>query len=63
MVKNLLANAGAAGDWGSILGSRRSLEKEMATHYSIYAWKISWIEELVRLQSKGSLKSQTRLSG
>ena len=27
------------------------LEKEMATHSSILAWKISWTEEPVRLQS------------
>ena len=30
------------------------LEKEMATHSSILAWKIPWMEELVRLQSMGS---------
>ena len=37
------------------------LEKEMATHSSILAWKIPWMEELSRLQSM-VLKSQTRLS-
>ena len=30
------------------------LEKEMATHSSILAWKISWIEEPGGLQSMGS---------
>ena len=30
------------------------LEKEMATHSSILAWKIPWMEEPVRLQSMGS---------
>ena len=30
------------------------LEKEMATHYSILAWKIPWMEEAGRLQSTGS---------
>ena len=30
------------------------LEKEMATHSSILAWKISWLEEPRRLQSMGS---------
>ena len=30
------------------------LEKEMATHSSILAWKIPWTEEPVRLQSMGS---------
>ena len=35
------------------------LEKEMATHFSILAWKIPWTEELGRLQSMGSLESDT----
>ena len=30
------------------------LEKELATHSSILAWKIPWMEEPVRLQSVGS---------
>ena len=30
------------------------LEKEMATHSSILAWKIPWMEELGRLQSMES---------
>ena len=30
------------------------LEKAMATHSSILAWKISWMEEPGRLQSMGS---------
>ena len=30
------------------------LEKEMATHCSILAWKIPWTEEPGRLQSMGS---------
>ena len=30
------------------------LEKEMATHSSILAWKIPWLEEADRLQSMGS---------
>ena len=37
VVKNLPAKAG---DAGSISGLGRSLEKEMATHSSIFAWKI-----------------------
>ena len=36
-------------------------EKEMATHSSIFAWKIPWTEELGGLQSI-VLQSQTRLS-
>ena len=31
------------------------LEKEMATHSSIFAWKIPWTEEPGRLQSMGLL--------
>ena len=32
---------------------REDLEKEMATHSSILAWKIPWMEETDRLQSMG----------
>ena len=35
------------------LGREDPLEKEMATHSSILAWKISWMEELGRLKSLG----------
>ena len=35
----------SAGDLGSIPGSGRSLEKEMATHSSILDWRIPWTEE------------------
>ena len=46
-----------AGDPGSIPGSGRSLEKEMATHSSILAWRIPWTEEAGRLQSMGCKES------
>ena len=36
------------------LGREDPLEKEMAVHSSILAWRISWREEPGRLQSKGS---------
>ena len=36
------------------LGLEDPLEKEMATHSSILAWKISWTEEPGELQSMGS---------
>ena len=39
-----------------------ALEKEMATHSSILAWRIPWTEEPGRLQSTGVAKSRTRLS-
>ena len=48
--------------WVRSLGWDDPLEKEMATHSSILAWKIPWTEEPGRLQSTGSQKSQTRLS-
>ena len=43
-----------AGDQGSILGQEDSLEKGMATHSSILAWRIPWTEEPGELQSIGS---------
>ena len=36
------------------LGQENSLEKEMATHSNILAWKIPWMEEPGRLQFMGS---------
>ena len=35
------------------LGQEDVLEKEMATHSSILAWKIPWMEDPSRLQSMG----------
>ena len=40
--------------WVRSLGWEDLLEKEMATHSSILAWKIPWREEPDRLQSMGS---------
>ena len=42
------------GDLGLIPGSGRSLENGIATHSSILAWRIPWIEEPGGLQSMGS---------
>ena len=51
MVKKLLADAGDAGDiCDQSLSWEDILEKEMATHSSILAWKIPWTEELGGLQ-------------
>ena len=36
------------------LGQEDPLEKEMATHSSLLAWRIPWMEEPGRLQSIGS---------
>ena len=44
------------------LGWEDPLEKEMATHPSILAWKISWTEEPGGLPSMGVTKSWARLS-
>ena len=40
--------------WVQSLGREDLLEKEMATHSSILAWKIAWTEEPGSLQSMGS---------
>ena len=39
--------------WIRSLGQEDPLEKEMATHSSILAWRIPWTEEPGRLQSMG----------
>ena len=49
-----------AGDLGSIPGLEDLLEKGMANHTSILAWKIPWTEEPHGLH--GVAKSQTQLS-
>ena len=41
------------------LGWEDPLEKEMATHSSILAWRIPWTEELGGLQPKGWQESDT----
>ena len=50
------ASAYNARDLGSIPRLEDLLEKEMASHSSILAWKIPWMEEPSRLQSMGSQK-------
>ena len=52
-VKNLPANAGDLRDRVQSLGWEDPLEKGMATHSSILAWRIPWTEEPGRLQSMG----------
>ena len=44
------------------LGQEDLLEKGVATHSSILAWRIPWTEEPGGLESMGSQKSSTRLS-
>ena len=60
MVKNLPAT------WETqvqSLGWKDPLEEEMSTHSSILAWEIPWTGEPGGLQSTGSQKCWTRLSG
>ena len=53
VVKNPTANAGDLRDAASIPGSGRSPVEEMATHFSILAWRIPWTKESGGLQSIG----------
>ena len=45
--------------WVRSLGREGSLEKEMATHFNVLAWRIPWTEEPGGLQSMGSQESDT----
>ena len=57
MVKNLLTK------WGTrvpTLGQKDLLEKDMATHSSILAWRIPWTEELGRLYSPWGRKESDK---
>ena len=56
VIKNPPANAG---DLVGSLSLEDPLEKEMATHSSILAWKVPWTEEPGKLQSMGLQKSWT----
>ena len=58
MVKNPPANAGDIGDIGLILEQKDPLEEEMATHFSMLAWKIPGTEEPGGLHH-GVTKKQT----
>ena len=53
-VKNLTA---VQETWAQSLCREDPLKKEIATHSSIHAWKISWTEEPGRLQPMGSQES------
>ena len=57
VVKNLTADVGDTGVRS--LGWEDPLEKEMATHSSILAWRIPWTEESGRLQSMGHKELDT----
>ena len=53
-VKDLLAMQETQETQVRSLGQEDPLEEEMATHFSILAWRIPWTEELGGLQSVGS---------
>ena len=44
--------------WAWSLGWEDPLEKGMVTHFSVLAWRISWMEELGGLQSRGLQRVQ-----
>ena len=49
--------------WVQSLGQEDTLEEEMATHSSIFAWRIPWTEDPGRLHTVHEVaKSQTQLS-
>ena len=53
MVKKLPANAGDLRDVGSIPGSGRPLEEGMASHSTMFAWRMPRTEEPSGVQSMG----------
>ena len=62
LVKNPAASAGDTGDAGSIPGSGRSLEKEIATQFSILVRENSVDKEAWRATLHGVTKNQTQQS-
>ena len=54
VVKNLPASAGDVETELQSVGREDPLEKKMATHSSLLAWRILWTEEPNGLQSMGS---------
>ena len=53
LVKNLPAMQETQETWVLFLDREDPLAKEMATHFRIVAWRISWTEEPGRLQDMG----------
>ena len=62
LVAQLVENLPAMQEtWIRFLGREDPLEKGMATHSSILAWRFLWTEEPGGLQSLGLQKSWTQL--
>ena len=59
MVNNLLPRQETQEKWVPSLGQEDPLEKEMATHSRILAWRIPRLEEIGELQSMGSQSDMT----
>ena len=60
LVAQLVKNPPAMWEtWVQSVGWEDPLEKEMATHSSILAWRIPWTEDLGGLQSTGCKESDT----
>ena len=56
MAQAIKYSPGVQETWVQSLGQEDPLEKEMATHSSILAWRIPWKEEPGGLESMGSQK-------
>ena len=59
--KESVCIAGGIGDVGLIPGPGRSLGEGMASHSSVLAWEIPWIEKPGGLQSMGSQRVRHNL--
>ena len=51
-------SGGSEETWDQSLGQEDPLEKEMAAHSSILAWRILWVEGPSQLQSMGSQRGR-----
>ena len=58
LVAQMVKNLPAVQETVQPLGQEDPLEKEMATHYSILAWRIPWTEEPAGLQPIGGKESE-----
>ena len=59
MVKNPPIMQKTQETWVPSLGREDPLEKEMATHSSLLAWRIPWTEDSGGLQSTGLQRDMT----
>ena len=58
LVAQMVKNMPAMQTWVRSLSWKDSLEKRMATHSSILAWRIPWTADTDRLQSMGSQRAR-----